>query len=475
VAKGGANVKKTIALALLLASVGACTVHPPGEREERQAAIAAGKAWARPFEKREMLPLAADATPAQMVEHALLHNAELEAKYWEWRSMLEQVPQDGTQKTGLELSFETMIMDGNSAWEDTVAAIGNDAMNSLMLPNKLGTMAAMALKEARAAGLRFDKAKFELRNQVLAAYYEYALSAELARLENNNTRLLEMMMQVAESRLATGTASQVDLLKSANAAELSRNESAMQTSRLSMSRAMLNALLNRPAEARLDVPSALPAAPRVVLDDATLLGRVARHNPELQALAQEVAGKKDAIERARQDYLPEFAINIGTDLAGVTQSVMGSVVLPYLRHEAIDAGVRQAVANLRAAEAMQRQTAHELAARVIADVSMLRDAQRQVELLDKTLLPRAEQIVTASQNAYATGVGGAGAAGGGMGGGMGGGAAGAAGGAAGGGLLDLLDSQRTLISLQRMRAELQVTWLKQVADLEEIAAQRLPE
>lgn len=464
-----------VMLVAVMALPAACTVHPPGEREQRQAALEAGRAWARPFEKREILPLAADATPAQMVEHALLHNAELEAKYWEWRSMLEQVPQEGTQKTGLELSFETMIMEGNSAWGDTVAAIGNDAMNSLMLPNKLGTMAAMALKEARAAGLRFDQAKFGLRNKVLAAYYDYALAAELARLEENNTRLLELMMRVAESRLATGTASQVDLLKSANAAELSRNESAMQTSRLAMARAMLNALLNRPADAPLAVPGALPPAPTVALDDAVLLERVARHNPELHALAQEVAGKKDAIERARQDYLPEFALNIGTDLAGVTQSIMGSVVLPYLRHEAIDAGVRQAVANLRAAEAMQRQTGHELAARVIADIAMLRDAQRQVDLLDKTLLPRAQQIVTASQNAYATGgAGGGGAgAGGGGGGGMGGGMGAGAAGATGGGLLDLLDAQRTLISLQRMRAELQVTRLKQLSDLEEIAAGRL--
>jgi len=80
---------------------------------------------------------------------------------------------------------------------------------------------------------------------------------------------------------------------------------------------------------------------------------------------------------------------------------------------------------------------------------MLRDSQRQVELLDKTLLPRAQQIVAASQNAYASGAGG------------------------GPGLLDLLDSQRSLISLQRMRAELQIEESRQVADLEEIAAEPL--
>jgi len=84
-------------------------------------------------------------------------------------------------------------------------------------------------------------------------------------------------------------------------------------------------------------------------------------------------------------------------------------------------------------------------------------------------VPRAQQIVTASQNAYASGGGGGGGgAAGTMGGGMGGGEAAKAGG--GPGLLDLLDSQRSLITLQRMRAELQIEQARQLADLEEVAA-----
>ena len=69
---------------------------------------------------------------------------------------------------------------------------------------------------------------------------------------------------------------------------------------------------------------------------------------------------------------------------------MGSVVLPYLRWEALEAGVRQAEANLRQTEAMQRQTAKDMAARVVGDLAMLHDAQRQVEELEGNLMPRAQ-------------------------------------------------------------------------------------
>jgi outer membrane protein TolC len=51
------------------------------------------------------------------------------------------------------------------------------------------------------------------------------------------------------------------------------------------------------------------------------------------------------------------------------------------------------------------------------------------------------------------------------------GGSGAGGGA---GLLDLLDTQRALLALQRMRAELQITRLKQHADLEALSAHPLP-
>src|SRR5690242_7370281 len=93
--------KLIIPLALLALSAG-CTSHPPGEQEERAAALRAGK----PFNHRDrqtLPPLSASPTPDEMVRYALLTNAHLEQKYWEWRSAIEQIPQDGTQPTNLVL------------------------------------------------------------------------------------------------------------------------------------------------------------------------------------------------------------------------------------------------------------------------------------------------------------------------------------------------------------------------------------
>ena len=88
---------------------------------------------------------------------------------------------------------------------------------------------------------------------------------------------------------------------------------------------------------------------------------VAKQNPEVNALASEIAGRKDGITLAKLQYLPDISIGFNTDLKGIAQSLLGMVTVPWLRHEAIDAAVAQAEANLHAAEAM-RKTAQNNAA-----------------------------------------------------------------------------------------------------------------
>src|SRR5580692_4519373 len=104
----------TIGIALLLAG---CTVHPPGEAEERHAAIVAGKPFEQPVMTRARLP--ANPTPDDLVRVALLNNAELEQRYWDWRAAIEQIPQDGTQSTNLALSAGTTLSNGAVSRERT--------------------------------------------------------------------------------------------------------------------------------------------------------------------------------------------------------------------------------------------------------------------------------------------------------------------------------------------------------------------
>ena len=174
----------------LLAGLAGCTVHPPGEREERDAALQSGKPFEKRIEARQIPPLPENPTPDQLVEYALLNNAELEQHYWEWRSAIEQIPQDGTQSTTLNVAAGTSITNGRASWGSSTVALSNDPMTDIKWPGKLDAAARQTLENASAAGRRFIKAKYDLRNKVLSAYYDYALNAELIRLEQSNQQLL---------------------------------------------------------------------------------------------------------------------------------------------------------------------------------------------------------------------------------------------------------------------------------------------
>ena len=433
-----------IAASLLL--IGGCTVHPPGEQAERRAALDAGKPFNKPAGERLPPSLPAVPTPDDLVRYALLTNTDLEQRYWEWRSAIEQIPQDGTQPTNLALSAGTTLNNGRLSRDRTTLAAFNDPMADIVWPEKISVAANRALENARAAGLRFRKAQFDLRNRVLAAWADYALDAELIRLEQANAELLQTTAMVVEARNRAGAAGQQDLLKAQSELDLSRNDIAAIQAQLPARRAAINALLSRDAGAALPVPAQLPPTRPLALSDEQLLALAGKQNPELAALAAEINARSEGIRLARLQYMPDFSVSASTDLAGIAQTLTGMVTVPLLRYEAINAAIAQAQANLKAADAMRRQTRNDLKAQLVIDIATLRDADRQLDLFDHTILPRAAQAVSLARTAYESGRA---------------------------PLLDLLDSQRSLISIRRLVANLTIARSKRLADLEAITSSQL--
>src|SRR5947209_11383955 len=276
--------------AVLLAVLGGCTAHPPGETAERAAALDAGRAYAEPAP-----PLPESPTVDDLVGRALLANPDLERAYWEWRSAIEQIPQDGTQPTNLVLFAGVPITRGSTSFDRTTVTLANDPMADILWPGKPATAARRALEAARAAGLRFRKAQLQVRGKVLGAYDEYALTAELIRLEEENAQILRTTATIAEARnrAGAGGAGQQDVLKARNELDLSLNELANLRSQLPGQRAALNALLDRLPSASLAAPTTLPATRPIQASDERLLSRAAEQNPELAALAREVAGRQE--------------------------------------------------------------------------------------------------------------------------------------------------------------------------------------
>jgi len=418
-----------------------CVLSPAGTSNERAKADTASKAYETPLSSRQVPDLPAEASWRDVLSRALLVNGELEAAFYEWKVALARIDQAAVwPNSNVAVSFSYMFSSENvKAWNRTTLGVGFDPAMNLTLPVKARTAGKVALDAAREAGERFRAVKFDVQRKVLSAYFELALTEELIRIEQDNLSLLKLLVDSAATRAQAGGPLQ-DLLKAQIESRTAESDLANTRAKAASMRSMLNAMVGRAADASLTLPTTLPSSRPINVDDSHLIAVAVTQNPELAALAQQVAGRKDAIELARLAYLPDFGPSASIT-GNVSQSIGTMLMLPT-KAPAIRAAIDEAQAMRASSEAMLRQTRQDRGASFVATLYLMRNAERQSELYRQRIIPSTQALVSSSRSAYAAGTA---------------------------GFADLVDSERMLLSMRRMLAEARVEREERLVDLEALA------
>ena len=328
----------------------------------------------------------------------------------------------------------------------------------------LGTLelrGRVALLEATALHHLYQAARRDVVAHVKEAYYDLGhIDVELG-LAHEEQSLLEHYETLASARYATGQGLQQAVIRLQ--AEITRVVD--RRHRLDRQRgtlaAHLNTLLDRPAEEPVpQVP--LLTRPPVEIDREQLYRLGDRNRHELRAATALIQGSERSIELAKKNARPGFTASVGVtnvgrrdDAAGLPPltddgrnavSVSLGVSLP-LWGAKYRAGVEQAHGELRA------HTQHRAAARNAMEMEVqeavvrLETLDRQIDLLDTVLIPQTEEALLATETAYETGQL---------------------------GVLELLDSERTLIDVRSMRARYLSDLLIALTALERAIGTRVP-
>ncbi|MGC1861000.1 MAG: TolC family protein [Methylocystis sp.] len=375
------------------------------------------------------------------MRRAFLANGDLESAYFEWKASLIQINQAAAwPNSNFALGYSYMFTPQNmKAWNRMTISGGFDPSMNLHLPIKAQTAGEVALDAAREAGEKFRAVKFELQRKVLTAYLDLALAEEKVRIERDNVNLLKLVTSSAAARAQAGAPLQ-DMLKAQTNWELAKNNLLSLEAEVRSARSKLNGMLARDAEAPLDLPPTLPAPRPVIHDDARLMAVAVDRNPELAALARQVEGRKDAISLAWLGYVPDF-IPAGSVNGNISQTVAMMVMLPTTLPQ-IRAAIDNAEAMARSSEAVLRQSEKDRAASFVANLYFMRNAERQTRFYRRRVVPIVEQLINSSREAYAAGTV---------------------------AFADLIDSERTYISIRLMVAESRVEREKRLAELEALA------
>jgi cobalt-zinc-cadmium efflux system outer membrane protein len=276
-----------------------------------------------------------------------------------------------------------------------------------------GSLDARGRAAAEEAGTAQDAARLrrqDLAAQVRRTYVAYYRSDQELRLHLEHVGLSARILELARLNQRTGHGSLQDVLR----LELELTRIHTDVARIEReqrsSRALLNALMNRPADAPLGPPEDLSVTPRT--DVAALERSIDANRPEVAAGARTIRRDEALVDGARRSgrfpqlmvgldywYMPTFPSDMRH-----AYSAMVAVTLPWLsgRHRAEQREAEESLlADRHALEATQNTVRYELreaAARVDS-------ARQSFSIIDQDVLAQAKRSLEATQAAYAVGQG----------------------------------------------------------------------
>lgn len=372
--------------------LGGCTFIPRGTSALRGEAVHAGRPFVKPPRQRHLPPLSAVPTSQELVQRALLNSPEVEASYWHWRASIEAIAQQGTEMTVPTLGASVGLKSGVASRANTMLQLANMSSAPIEWPQKPFAQARAALQRAYAAGWNYRHAQFTARRQTLEAWYKLVADTQTLGLLRRDAALLRELDAFARARIETGAASPTQALTIENEFTGLQARIAAVAAALPADRARVNHLIGRPVRRALRVPGTLPRVSLAGHDLTRTLALAARRNPQLAGLRRDVRAGRIDIERASMNYIPDFTVSAATSLDGITQSLAGAIMFPFVRYRAINAAIRQNRDWLRETEARLRSRRLGIAARLVADLMMIRGDARQIDLYEGVLLPRLARL-----------------------------------------------------------------------------------
>lgn len=279
---------------------------------------------------------------------------------------------------------------------------------------RLNAQQQQACLEAFAVRAEFAAERLRVIAGVRAGWYRlYVLDKQIETAEANQ-KLLESLIDVANARIATGKASQGDVLL--GTLELSQLEERLLTYRKQRRgvEAEINRLVGRPAETPIQSPTELivgvPELNAVAIHQIALSSQ-----PEIEAARLRTQATRWGIEVARLSRRPEFTFSANyfftddnrpastvVDVGQDPWAVGVQVSLPIWR-EKYDAMQNEAGWKHQAAHSSVQELSDRYDAMILDLITEAERAAETARLYESTILPQARQTLSADQDSYSNG------------------------------------------------------------------------
>jgi cobalt-zinc-cadmium efflux system outer membrane protein len=241
-----------------------------------------------------------------------------------------------------------------------------------------------------------------------ATYFQLANAYDQLEINSKNLTSLKQIADISRSRYEAG------LESAGNVLVTETDYSKLQEARrdlernLSDAQSQLNALMNRDAFAPLSTPGTATVN-HAHLSATRLHAITLAQRPEVQMARAKIDGEKSKLQLAHRAWIPDPALMVkgqryNEAAEAVSELDAGvSFTIPWVNPGKYSAGVREARANLAAAEqGLDREQKEAL--RLLRDqLAKVETFHHHVELFQDKLVPQAQQAFEATQLSYESG------------------------------------------------------------------------
>lgn len=345
-------------------------------------------------------------TLAELLRAARTDNPEIRAAEARYQAMRQRPIQEGTlPDPTVGVRYHNEQSNRITFGESEFSFVEFSAEQEVPFPGKLGLRARMADREAEREGAMRDATILMVLARVASSYADLAVVDRSRELLTESQRVLDMMIEQANTAYGVGTAAQQDVLRGSLEREMLAERLTMLAQKRGVAQATVNALLARPPETDVaatkwsDAASTLPRREE-------LQARLAAAAPELRAARENVLRSTAALDLAQREYLPDLAFMAGyTNKNGLFPEweVGMRIRVPLYFWRRQKAGVAEATFAKTAAEESQRNVRSTLEGRLGEVASMGEAAARLVRLYREKLVPQASLTLESARASYAVG------------------------------------------------------------------------
>lgn len=294
---------------------------------------------------------------------------------------------------------------GSGIGVDPVANAGFSITQPLPWPGKRKLRGDIAEREADAGLEEYRGIELSVVSRAKQAYYRLRNADASVEILVRNRDLLQKFLRITEARYSVGKAAQQDVFKAQ--AQLSIVETRIERLRqeIGSRKAEINSLLNRKPDAPLGEPAEVVPQPLTASLDQ-LLAQVRTKAPEIRRDQKLVERTDLAVNLARKDYYPDYAVTGGyysMGSMGPMYVARVDVTLPVYYWRKQRAAVAEQTA--MASEARHNyETANQmLSFRVKDDYLMAQTSYRLMNMYSSTVVPQSSLALESSLASYETG------------------------------------------------------------------------